>query len=112
MCPRIEERAGTWRTPRLYFLSSAVRLNARIQESASTRSGDSGAAARARTTDGDFEAEPDGENSAAARDAEEEASAEGASGAGGMSLIIRGAQIVNDDSVFFADVLIQDGVIR
>ncbi|WKY04313.1 hypothetical protein Q1695_005372 [Nippostrongylus brasiliensis] len=29
-----------------------------------------------------------------------------------MSLIIRGAQIVNDDSVFFADVIVQDGVIR
>ncbi|VDM60707.1 unnamed protein product [Angiostrongylus costaricensis] len=33
-------------------------------------------------------------------------------GGGGMSLFIRGAQVVNDDSVFFADVIVQDGVIR
>ncbi|EPB68952.1 amidohydrolase family protein [Ancylostoma ceylanicum] len=61
---------------------------------------------------GDLVVEADDEGGAAAKDAEEEASAEGASGAGGMSLIIRGAQVVNDDSVFYADVLIQDGVIR
>ncbi|KAL6739583.1 hypothetical protein Aduo_013020 [Ancylostoma duodenale] len=61
---------------------------------------------------GDLDVEADDGGGAAAKDAEEEASAEGASGAGGMSLIIRGAQVVNDDSVFYADVLIQDGVIR
>ncbi|KAK6748218.1 hypothetical protein RB195_001066 [Necator americanus] len=60
----------------------------------------------------DVDAEADDGGAAAARDVEEEASAEGASGAGGMSLIIRGAQVVNDDSVFSADVFIQDGVIR
>uniref|UniRef100_A0A1I7XS58 Amidohydro-rel domain-containing protein n=1 Tax=Heterorhabditis bacteriophora TaxID=37862 RepID=A0A1I7XS58_HETBA len=31
---------------------------------------------------------------------------------GDMALVIRGAQIVNDDSIFTADVLVQDGVIR
>uniref|UniRef100_A0A7I4YJX4 Amidohydrolase 1 domain containing protein n=1 Tax=Haemonchus contortus TaxID=6289 RepID=A0A7I4YJX4_HAECO len=69
-------------------------------------------AVKGRTTDGDLQSEADGESSAATKDAEEAASAEGASGGGGMSLIIRGAQVVNDDSVFFADVIIQDGVIR
>ncbi|CAJ0602785.1 unnamed protein product [Cylicocyclus nassatus] len=80
-------------------------------EEVETLSADSGSVKKS----GDVDVEADGEGAAAAAaalDVEEEASAEGASGAGGMSLIIRGAQVVNDDSVFFADVLIQDGVIR
>ncbi|KAK5969621.1 Amidohydrolase 1 domain containing protein [Trichostrongylus colubriformis] len=81
------------------------------EEAASVNNGDV-EAVKGRTTDGDLQSEADGESSAATRDTEE-TSAEGASGGGGggMSLIIRGAQVVNDDSVFFADVLIQDGVI-
>ncbi|KJH47221.1 putative dihydropyrimidinase [Dictyocaulus viviparus] len=48
------------------------------------------------------------------RDTEESCAEQASRGAGGgdMSLAIRGAQIVNDDSIFFADVYIKDGVIR
>ncbi|GMS95987.1 hypothetical protein PENTCL1PPCAC_18162, partial [Pristionchus entomophagus] len=42
--------------------------------------------------------------------AEEEASASG-SGEEEMSVLIKGAQVVNDDSIFLADVLVQGGVI-
>ncbi|KAJ1373878.1 hypothetical protein KIN20_036408 [Parelaphostrongylus tenuis] len=69
--------------------------------------------------DGDTRAVSDGESAAAGvGDAEESCSGQqaragvGGGGGGGMSLVIRGAQVVNDDSVFFADVLVQDGVIR
>uniref|UniRef100_A0A0K0DHT9 Amidohydro-rel domain-containing protein n=1 Tax=Angiostrongylus cantonensis TaxID=6313 RepID=A0A0K0DHT9_ANGCA len=60
-------------------------------------------------------AESDDGCAADVRDAEESCSDEASVGVGGgdgMSLIIRGAQVVNDDSVFFADVIVQDGVIR
>lgn len=50
-------------------------------------------------------------DAAAARDAEDSADQE-TTGDGSLMLLIKGAQVVNDDSIFNADVLVQDGVIK